>query len=306
MSWRLRERFNKIASLPLTSFILILVGFIMIGVTAARIRRSSTPPAQLVDTNNFARSAREQALKFRSLGSFDGTRESGTRFSNEVYKSSECSTVIKGVDVFDSPRIAEAELERQSKQAEKVLERGPKVELALRPDPGHKQYAILWIENSELHSISADSIQDAREFENWLSVDKQPLDSKTAAEVLTFTPGAETRGTKDGVRFFEQQFKSIPCVTLTSRIEYLDTSTAAEELLQKRIKSAVQVIEQGSKTDAARGERVVVLAPDRTDDKQDQFIVMWTEDSQLHSVEAPILNYVLAFEKQHSGPNAAR
>jgi len=319
MSSPLKERLNKIATFPLTSLFIIVVGCVMLGAAVAMIRHTSRPATRLVNGNDSSRTSTEQVLKFRSVGIFDGTREGGVRFSNEIYKSSECSTVIKGVDVFDSPTSARTELDRQLKQADRVLDRGPKstttgqstekVELALLPDSKHKPYAILWTENSELHSISADSIQEAKEFEDWLTVDKRPVDSKMATELLTFIPGSDTRGTKEGVPFFEQQFKSVPCVTLSTRIEYLDTSAHAEELLQTKIKSAVQIIERAPKMDAggqSRGERVVIaLAPDRLDDFQHKFVVMWTEDSQLHSIEAPILNYVLEFEKRYHGPTTA-
>lgn len=320
MSSLLKERLNKLATIPLSSLFIIAFCCIMLGVTLAMIRRTSNPATRMVEGNQSSPGATERsgnvmesALKFRSVGSFDGTRAGGNRFSHEIYKSAECSTVIKGVDVFESPATAQVELDRQVKLAERVLDRGPKtgttgqatqkVELALQPDSKHKPYAILWTEDSQLHSISADSIQDAEEFENWLSVDKRPLDSKMA-EDLTFLPGSEIKGTQEGRPFFEQEFKSTPCVTLLKRIDYLDTSAKAGELLQTKIKAAVQIIEKGIKTDAAgqrRGERVVlVFAPDRLDDFQHKFVVMWTEEGQLHSIEGPILNYVLELEKRHT------
>lgn len=320
MSSLLNNRVYKIAARSKTSLAIMLFGCVMIGVTFAIVRKISSPASRLLEGNRSSGSSIKQAVKFRSIAIFDGTREDGTRFSNEVYKSSDCSTVIKGIELFDSDANALAQLERQLKQAEKVLERGPKlsttgqptqkVKLAFLRDSERKQHSIFWTENSELHSISADSLRDAEEFENWLTADKQPPDSGMATKELTFLPGPSTSGTKEGVAFFEQQFKSTGCVTLLRRTEYVDTRVHAEELLQRKVQSAVQLIERGpQKVGAGQrlGERaVIVLAPDRMDDFQHKFVVLWTEDSELHSIEAPILNYVLEFEKRYYGQNAAQ
>lgn len=316
----LKERLYKFVNLRRTGLFVIVFGCVMIGATFAIIRQTSSPGSGLPEGNSSSRNSMEQALKFRSIAIFDGTREGGIQFSNEVYKTSDCSTVIKGVELFNSPASAAAELERQLNQADKVLTRGlkfgitgqptEKVKLAFKRDSNHKQYSILWTENSELHSIGADSLQNVEEFENWLTADNKTADGMIATEELTFLPGSARNGTEEGVPFFEQQFRSDDCVTLSTRIEYLGTRGHAEELLQRKIQSAVQLIEREPKTDAAgqhRGERVVfVLAPERKDEFQHKFVVMWTQDSELHSITAPILNYVLEFEKRYYPPNAAQ
>lgn len=315
----LKERLYKFANLRTACLFVIVFGCVMIGLTYAIIRHTS-PGSELPEGNSSSRNSTEQPLKFRSIAIFDGTREGGIRFSNEVYKTSDCSTVIKGVELYNSSASAAAELERQLNQAEKVLERGvklrttgqstEKVKLAFQRDSEHKQYSILWTENSELHSIAADSLQNVEEFENWLTADKKTADNKVATEELTFLPGSARSGTEEGVPFLEQQFRSDDCVTVSTRIEYLGTRGHAEELLQRKIKSAVQLIEKGPKRDAAgqhRGERVVVvLAPERKDEFQHKFVVMWTLDSELHSITAPVLNYVLEFEKRYYESNAAQ
>lgn len=266
-----------------------------------------------------ARDSADQDLRFKAGVVLDGKTEDGIRFSNQLYKSSDCLQIIKTIKLFNSPTHAYEELQRELKKASTIIDRGPELndngqqvgERAVlqfaAEGQGHAHAEVIWNENSEFYSITAYSLQHALEFEKWLrSPDKghKNLSAQNAAnQTMTFQVTRDFGGkTEEGFIFSERQFRSSDCETVSTRVEYFDSPARASEELQKKLKKAVDVIEQGPKLNAAGqrvGERAVaVVASDLTEGYLDQTVVMWTENSEFHTIKAPSLQYILEFEKR--------
>jgi hypothetical protein len=249
----------------------------------------------------------------------DGKTEDGIRFSNQLYKSSDCLKIIKTIKLFNSPAQAYEEFQREFKRASTIIDRGPKID-----DNGQQvgervvlQFAaegqsqaraeVIWTKNSEFHSITAHSVQHALEFEQWLRLPDKSAQNvsgqNSANRTMTFHATQAFDGkTKEGFVFFERQFQTSDCEKVSTRVEYFGSPARASEELQKNLKRAFDIVEQGPKLDSAGrqvGERAVaVVASDLTEEHLDLTVVMWTENSELHSITAPSLQHVLEFEKR--------
>ena len=120
---------------------------------------------------------------------------------------------------------------------------------------------------------------------------------------LTFTTKRSSGGTTDqGIAYSEKQIESSDCEKLETRTEYFDTPAKALEAFTKKLQKAINIIEQGPKTNSTGqrvGERAVAaLKAESSDESLDQSIVKWTDGSQYHSIKGRF-SHVLEFEKRN-------
>jgi len=101
--------------------------------------------------------------------------------------------------------------------------------------------------------------------------------------------------TPDGHSTDFTDVRASDCVRVTSETESLDSAMQAESEMEKKIREASRVIEQGPKVDLPRhpaGERAVLLFEKRAE------VVLWFKgDSKLHRIESASLAHALAYEK---------
>jgi hypothetical protein len=256
-------------------------------------------------------------LTFRGTAIFDGRTEDGAQFAEHFYKSSDCVSISEEIIFFKSTSRAQRELESRSKKASIVNERGPQWEdkgqagerivLELADNSQAKGSAeIIWNSGSTFHSIVGPSLHYVLEFEKSLRLrDGRITRGMSDLRNLTFSTTRSSEGTTEqGIAYSEKQIESSDCEMLKTRTEYFDSPAQALEEFTKKLKQAINVIEQGPKTNSAGqrvGERAVAaLKAETSDESLDQSIVMWTDGSQYHSIKGRF-PHVLEFEKRNQG-----
>ena len=152
-----------------TIFRLAILGLLL---TAAGIggfilvRRSSAPRSDRGQMENALVKSSESNLTFRQMLVLDGTTD-GVRFSNQIYQSSDCVILNKRVELFESPKDAEAAFHTKLGTAIDVLQRGEKLDsagnvvgervLATLHRGGQVLNTVIWTRGSELHAIDSSS-----------------------------------------------------------------------------------------------------------------------------------------------------
>ncbi|MGH9942903.1 MAG: hypothetical protein ACRD9R_11170 [Pyrinomonadaceae bacterium] len=257
-----------------------------------------------------------QNLTFTATTVFDGKTKDGAQYTNQIFKSSDCVTVSKMIVFFNSPARALDEIQRENKKASVIIDRGPKLDnngqqvgervvLQFAIEGQRQAHAeVIWNENLEFHSVIAPSLQHVLEFEKWLHLpknEKASLQNETD-QVITFESTRTFAGkTEDGFVFSDKQFQTSDCATITMRTEVFDSSTRAHEELQKKLKGAINILEGGPKLNAAGkqvGQRAVIIIPSAPSYEYLALTaVIWTENSEVHSIHAPSLRHALEFEK---------
>ena len=254
-------------------------------------------------------------LTFRGIAIFDGTTADGAPFAEHFYKSSDCVSVSHEIIFFKSVARAEKEFENRRRKATTVVEHGvhwedkaqagQRVVMEFVGYTQEKAFAqIIWTSDSTFHSLVAPSLHYVIEFEKSLrSKDARITRSNFDLRNVTFTIKRSFKGkTEQGTDYSENEIASSDCEILSTRIEYFDSPIQAHERFAKEIKQAINVIEQGPKTNGLGqpvGERAVAaLRAGASDESLDQSIVIWTDGSQVHSIKGRF-NHVLAFEKRN-------
>ncbi|HSD45955.1 MAG TPA: hypothetical protein VLB87_05005, partial [Pyrinomonadaceae bacterium] len=124
---------------------------------------------------------------------------------------------------------------------------------------------------------------------------------------MTFTSLHTGSGrTEDGSRFSFWLAKSSDGVAISARTEKRRSVTRAQRVLSKEIKGA-EIIERGRKTNNKGepvGQRVVGCFPAK-DGQKSKCLILWTDGSDFHHLEAASLPHLLAFEKKYYGTQSA-
>lgn len=120
--------------------------------------------------------AAKPQLEFRPTEGASGRSIYGTRFSVQVYESSDGASVSSRLDRFISATRARKELQKVVRNA-KVVERHPRldqtgrligekivVRFAAKKSNG-SPVAVLWVDRNELHRIMGSSLHHVLEFE---------------------------------------------------------------------------------------------------------------------------------------------
>jgi hypothetical protein len=260
-------------------------------------------------------SSTPEELKFRRIAIFDGKTTEGVRFANYVYKSSDCLSISKTTTFFGSSLRAREEILRETEKAPVVVERGPKfddqgqqvgerVVMEFKADGQNKELAkIIWNYRSDFHSIVGPSMRHIIEFEKSLQLpNSERISRQPDIHSIIFNPGnASTGKTEGGVAYSEQQFKTSDCETINIQTIHFGSPVLAEEEFKKQLSLATNIVEQGTKVNAAGervGERAVAMLKAERDEPLDKTIVAWTEGSEFHSIIGPNA-YVLEFEKRN-------
>lgn len=115
----------------------------------------------------------EPRFKFKS--GTNGKTADGAEFSTVTYESSDGIAISAITETYSTEVKAQRALRKRLKGASRILGRAPKlaggrvyprvVARFMREDSYRSPVMIFWIDGRELHSIGADSVQHAREFE---------------------------------------------------------------------------------------------------------------------------------------------
>lgn len=276
---------------------------------------TSRPVKPPFNQNPPNKDSRTVDLIFKSVAFLDGTERNGIQFSNHVYQASDCVMLSERIQIFKSSARAVAELKKNVSEAHEILERGSKigvdgktteerVKLVFGKESTPKRYAVLWTNQSELHSVESTSLPHIEAFEKWIGLDhaaKEQALEPSRREAITFELNSSLNGTtKEGFSFSEQQFNSTQCVVVAHRIERFQSALQAEQEFHNRLQSADDTIEKAARVeDQTSGERAVLFfAPDPKGEFQYHFLVIWTEGLNLHSISAISLPHALEFEKR--------
>lgn len=257
----------------------------------------------------------EDPILFNEMLLFDGTTEAGFRFTTQTYQSWDCMIVRKRIEFLDSPANAKSEFKKTLGLGAELLERGVKLDsigqligervvMRFAKDKKTPEISIVWTENSQLHSLDSSSLDHALRLEEWLKARSSRPASKQGgpSKDLVFEPTSTSNGvTSKGRPFSERLFRSNDCVTLSSRIEYFDSSGDAQKELRLRIKDAVEIVRNGlevASNGQPTGDRTVaIFAPELPRELSHSAQVLWIENAELHTIKSNSLPHVLAFEK---------
>src|SRR2546423_7346200 len=225
---------------------------------------------RFMSTQTDAVKANQTQLVFRKISIADGTTDEGFRFTNYLYKASDCVPISYEVIFFDSATHAQSELQKKTATASEILQRGAEndekgnivgeryVANFVRPDHVKPHSGIILTRNSELISITSASLTRVLEFEK---SSKDPNNRSAFPGIdsvsrVTFTSSATTNGfTNDGVRFVREDFTSSDCEQLVTYAWYFDSPEKAQQAFNERLEQAMEVSERGEKLNQA-GERV--------------------------------------------------
>jgi hypothetical protein len=120
-------------------------------------------------------------------------------------------------------------------------------------------------------------------------------------QAIEFKELTSVKGTtKDGAPYSAQIYESSDGVRVSVTRENRDSSAGAAAALQKRTKSAVEIIERGPKLDET-GQRVgerVVATFGKSDSSGNEAMVLWTNGGQLYYIQSSSLPVALEFEKK--------
>lgn len=126
------------------------------------------------------------------------------------------------------------------------------------------------------------------------------LQSAQATEMTFTSLQAGSGRTEDGSQFSFWLAESADGVAIAARTEKRRSATRALGVLNKLIKG-VNVVERGPKKNNQGervGERVAGCFPAK-DKAKSKCVILWTEGSELHVLEARSLPHLLAFEKKY-------
>ncbi len=124
----------------------------------------------------------------------------------------------------------------------------------------------------------------------------KPSQAATEFKELTSVKGT----TKDGAPYSAQIYESPDGVKVSVTRENRDSSAGASKALNKRIKEAVEIVEQADKMDE-KGQRVgerVVATFAKSDSSEKEVAVLWTNGAQFYYIQSPSLPVTLEFEKK--------
>jgi hypothetical protein len=119
----------------------------------------------------------EHDIDFRFVKGATGRTKDGVRFSTVMYDSSDGIAVSATTEQRGSPARANKELQRRMGKAIKILRREPKRQkdgkivgtrlVIMFQSKGQQknQFAVIWTDGPELHSIEAISLQHVLKFE---------------------------------------------------------------------------------------------------------------------------------------------
>jgi hypothetical protein len=252
---------------------------------------------------------------FRQISIFDGRIDDGTRFSEQHYKSSDCSPISSRVIFFRSPGRALYEVQLETQRAAEVLNRGPilddksqrigeRVVMQFAAEGRSETYTkIVSNKGSDFLSLTAPSLEDALAFEKSAksSNNSRVFPGIESVKAVTFESTGTSEGSEKGVRYKEEQFRSSDCETLVTRTEYFESTKTAQDRLQKQLKDSTGVLEQGPKLNSVGqpvGERAVAsFKAGPTSEHLETTVVMWTDGDVFHSITGLYI-YVLEFEKR--------
>src|SRR5205807_2649550 len=143
----------------------------------------------------------------------------------------DCVILNKRVELFESPKDAEAAFHTKLGTAIDVLQRGEKLDsagnvvgervLATLHRGGQVLNTVIWTRGSELHAIDSSSSNHVLQLEKWLEAGPHPaLGEDASISELKFEPTSASNGvTKNGTPFSERRFKSTDCVELVWTVE---------------------------------------------------------------------------------------
>jgi hypothetical protein len=124
--------------------------------------------------------------------------------------------------------------------------------------------------------------------------------------MVTFKSVAILDGkTESGISFSNQIYQSSDCVMVSRRIEFLNSPASAHLELQRNLRRAQQILERGPKLNSLGqqiGERAKMVLTRGS--RQKQYAVLWTDKSELYSIESSSLKHVEDFERWLALPNA--
>ena len=255
-------------------------------------------------------------ITFRNTAIFDGRTGDGERFADFAYKSSDCVLLSHRTTFFKTAARARKELEKEIKNAARIIERAP-----LMNDAGQQigervlvefktgeenKFATeaIWNENSELHSVASRSAERLLQFEEALRSRSEKishgLESVRQATFEEFE-SHEARS-EDGIAYSEKKFRSSDCEVITVRVRHLPTPQRAQEDLETVLAESTNVMERGPKLDGQGrkvGERAVAMfkASPPAEHIEDTTIV-WTNNSELYLVTG-VYAYAIVFEQQN-------
>lgn len=137
-----------------------------------------------------------------------------------------------------------------------------------------------------------------------------PLKGKEQARVsikgisnqeITFKAGMDFDGRmEDGSRVSHLVYESFDGVKVTKSIIYFNSPKRARKELQSDLQKATQIIERDPKLNTNReqvGERVVLFVYGSSHEREPRAAVLWTNESEFHSIESSSLQHALALEK---------
>lgn len=120
---------------------------------------------------------------------------------------------------------------------------------------------------------------------------------------MTFTGLESGSGkTEDGSEFSYWLAESSDGVTISRRTEKRRSVARAQAVLNREIKGA-EIVERGRKTNAQGervGERIVGCFPAK-EQRKPKCVIVWTDGSDFHILEADSLPHLRAFEKKYYG-----
>lgn len=104
--------------------------------------------------------------------------------------------------------------------------------------------------------------------------------------------------TEDGFPFADRLFKASDCVAIAHRTTSFKSPSRAREELEKELKKAEMVIERAPVVNNGEqtGERVLMRVKAAEPNKTATELI-WTKNSELHSIASPSPEHVLQFEK---------
>jgi len=120
----------------------------------------------------------------------------------------------------------------------------------------------------------------------------------SAAQEIQFKTVMNVDGiTKEGFHFGDAMILTSDCVTIDVREEKLDSSGSAEEKMQRALRGAYHLLEQGPRIDS-NGRRVGTRAVVLPASGGRRALILWTDGQRLHSIESCSLGHALELEKQ--------
>jgi len=255
-------------------------------------------------------------ITFRNTAIFDGRTGDGERFASFAYKSSDCVLLSHQTTFFKTAARAHKELEKEIKNAARIIERAPLINDAgqqigervlVESNTGEEnKFATqaIWTENSEFHSAASRSVEHLQQFEQALRSRSEKisngLESVRQATFEEFE--SHDARSEDGIAYSEKKFRSSDCEVIRVRIRHLPTPERAQQDFESLLAQSTGVMERGPKLDTHGrrvGERAVAMFKASLPAEYiEETMIAWTDNSELYLVTG-VYAYVIVFEQRN-------